>query len=165
MIPLATIRELFDYNWWARDRQLEACGSLAPELFTRAVGGSFPSVRDTLAHLVDVEWLYLERWQGRSPTALPPGTEYPTVEALRRRWAEVEREWRGLLVRSSDAQLAESLTFKSIKGVPRTTTRWETLYHLLNHQSYHRGQVTSQLRQLGATPVAVDFYVFLDARK
>src|SRR3989304_6378504 len=95
MIPLATIRELFDYNWWARDRQLEACAPLAPELFTRVVGGSFPSVRDTLAPLVDVEWLYLERWQGRSPTGLPPGAEYPTVEALRRRWAGVERAGRG----------------------------------------------------------------------
>jgi uncharacterized damage-inducible protein DinB len=164
MIPLATLRELFDFNYWARDRQLEACRALTLEQFTRAVGGSFPSVRDTLAHLVDVEWLYLERWQGRSPSG-PPGIEYPSVEALRQRWAEIERGWRAQFGRASDAQLAESLTFKSLKGVSRTTTRWETLYHLLNHQSYHRGQVTTQLRSLGAAPVTVDFYVFLDARK
>jgi uncharacterized damage-inducible protein DinB len=48
---------LFDHNYWARDRQLQACAALSPEQFACPVGGGFPSLRETLAHLVMVEWL------------------------------------------------------------------------------------------------------------
>jgi uncharacterized damage-inducible protein DinB len=57
MVPLATLRELFAYNYWARDRQLEACAALTQEQFQRPLGNSFSSLRDTLAHLVGAEWV------------------------------------------------------------------------------------------------------------
>jgi uncharacterized damage-inducible protein DinB len=165
MIAAATFRELFQYNFWARDRQLEACAPLTEEQFLRPLGGSFPAVRDTLGHLLGVEWLYAERLEGRSPTAVPGGLEFTSVAALRARWLEVERQLRAAVERLDDRQLAESHTFKRINGQPRTQACWETLYHLLNHQSYHRGQVTTQLRLLGVTPPSVDYYVYLDSRK
>ena len=77
MVPLATLRELFAYNYWARDRQLEACAALTQEQFQRPLGNSFSSLRDTLAHLVGAEWVWLERWRGRSPRALPAAEEFP----------------------------------------------------------------------------------------
>ena len=55
-ISLVALNELFTYNYWARDVQLRACAALTEEQFLRPIGGSFPSVRDTLAHLVLVEW-------------------------------------------------------------------------------------------------------------
>src|SRR5438445_401489 len=57
---------MFDYNYWARDRQLKACKALSPEQFLRPMGSSFSSLRDTLAHLVAVEWVWQERWRGNS---------------------------------------------------------------------------------------------------
>ena len=165
MIPRDTFAELYDYNWWARDRQLEACAALTPERFLRPVGGSFLTVRDTLAHLLGVEWLYLERWSGRSPRALPSSEEFPTLEPLRVRWDEVERDSRAVLAGLTDARLAESITYTNMKGESKTFPLWKIFYHLLNHQSYHRGQVTTQLRQLGAAPVPVDYGRWLDAHK
>ena len=164
MISGETFRELYDYNWWARDRQLDACAVLRPEQFVRPVGGSFPAVRYTLAHLVGVEWLYLERWSGRLPRALPGAEEFPTLEPLRARWSEVERDARVLLAHLTDARLAESITYTNMKGESKTFPLWKIFYHLLNHQSYHRGQVTTQLRLLGAAPVPVDYGRWLDAR-
>lgn len=165
MIPYSTFRELFDYNWWARDRQLQACQALTAEEFVRPLASSFPSVRDTLAHLLGVEWLYLERLHGRSPRVLPEGMEFPSMDTVQRRWAEVEKGLREVLAKLTDGELAQPHTFTTMKGQPRTQARWETIYHLLNHQSYHRGQITTLLRQLGASPPAVDFYVYLDSRK
>ncbi len=49
MIPLETLRELYDYNYWARDRQLEPCRGLTAEQFQRPLGSSFTSLRDSLA--------------------------------------------------------------------------------------------------------------------
>ena len=58
-ISLAILNELFDYNYWARDRQLQTCGALTEEQLLRPLGNSFPSLRDTLTHLLAVEWLWL----------------------------------------------------------------------------------------------------------
>lgn len=165
MIFRETFQELYSYNWWARDRQLEACAALTPGQFVRAVGGSFPSVRDTLAHLLAVEWLYLERWSGRFPTALPVAEEFPTLQSVRARWHEIEHDIRAFLTGLTDDRLAQPLTYTNMKGETKTFPLWKVLYHLLNHQSYHRGQVTTQLRLLGVTPPQVDFYFWLDARK
>ena len=71
MVPLETLRELYAYNYWARDRQLEACAALSQEQFLRPMGSSFSSVRDTLAHVMGAEWIWLERWRGRSPQTMP----------------------------------------------------------------------------------------------
>src|ERR1035438_3122153 len=85
-MSLTALNEVFDYNYWARDRQLQACAGLTEEQFLRPLGNSFPSLRDTLAHLLAVEWLWLERWRGRSPQTLPAPEEFPTPAVLSQRW-------------------------------------------------------------------------------
>src|SRR3989441_2330273 len=90
MISLTVLGELFDYNYWARDRQLEACATLTQEQFMRPLGSSFSSLRDTLAHLVGAEWLWLERWRGRSPRRMLSAEEFHTLVAVQERWAAVE---------------------------------------------------------------------------
>ena len=165
MIPLATVRELFDYNYWARDRQLESCALLSPEQFLRPLGSSFSSLRDTLAHLVGAEWVWLERWRGRSPRTLLPSEDFPTLTAVEERWRRVEADMRDYLAGLSEEALARPLTYTNLKGQTWTYALWQTLYHLTNHQSYHRGQVTTLLRQLGAQPTAVDFLLRLDTPK
>jgi uncharacterized damage-inducible protein DinB len=68
---LHALRELFDYNYWARDRQFEACAALTAEEFRRPLGNSFPSLRDTLVHLVGVEVVWLERCIGEYAPGVP----------------------------------------------------------------------------------------------
>src|ERR1700730_19420139 len=70
---------------------MEAASALAPEQFTKPLGSSFSSVRDTLAHICGAEWVWLERFQGRSPASLPDVSECADVESLRTKWAEQER--------------------------------------------------------------------------
>lgn len=171
MIPLATLRELFDYNYWARDRQLEACAALTPEQFLRPLGSSFSSLRDTLAHLVGAEWIWLERWRGRSPAkteaAEYAGEKFATLAAIEERWRAVERGVREYLDRLDEATLSRPLTYQNLQGEPWTYPLWRTLLHVVNHQTYHRGQVTTLLRQLGAKAAPIDFLhpVFHDTRK
>ena len=71
------IRTLFAYDAWANGRTLDACAALTPEQFTRDLGSSFRSVRDTLAHILGAQWIWLERFHGRSPTALPKPEQLP----------------------------------------------------------------------------------------
>jgi uncharacterized damage-inducible protein DinB len=162
-ISLSTLRELFDHNYWARDRQLKACAALMTEQFLRPLGSSFSSVRDTLAHLLAVEWLWLERWRGASPKTLLAAGEFPTLAALCDRWLEVERQMRQYLSELPDDALEQVVSYTNTRGVTWTYPRWRMLVHLLEHQTYHRGQVTTLLRQLGFEPPKVDFLDGLDA--
>lgn len=164
MILLTTLREFYEYNYWARDRQLQACAGVTHEQFLRPMGSSFSSLRDTLAHLVGAEWLWCERWQGRSPRAMPAAEEFPTLDAVRNRWHAVERSVRDYLAALTDEALARPLTYVNLKGETWTYPLWQALFHLINHQTYHRGQVTTLLRQLGSQPVQIDYLVAHDLR-
>lgn len=154
---LLVVNELFRYNYWARDRQLQACESLTEEQFLRPLGSSFSSIRDTLAHLVAAEWLWLECWRGRPPQPMLSPEEFPTLAALSERWHRVESEMKEYLVALSEEALPRPATYVSPTGESWTYTLWRMMLHLLNHQSYHRGQVATLLRQVGIQPPEVDF--------
>ena len=162
MIPLNFLQELFDYNYWARDQQLAACASVTQEQFLRPLASSYSSLRDTLAHLVGAEWVWLERWRGRFPRAMPAAEEFRSPGAIAERWRTVEKEMREYLAGLTDEALSRSFTYVNLKGENWTYALWRTLFHLVNHQGYHRGQVTTLLRQLGGRPVPVDFLVAHD---
>jgi uncharacterized damage-inducible protein DinB len=82
MQQMSMISDGVQHNYRARDRQLQACASLTKEQFLRPIGGSFPSLRDTLAHMVAVEWLWLERWKGRSPEAMLPVGDFTDLKTV-----------------------------------------------------------------------------------
>jgi uncharacterized damage-inducible protein DinB len=157
-------RRLYDYNSWANHRTLEACAALNDEQFTRDLHSSFRSVRDTLAHILLVEWLWLERWQGRSPDKFPPATDFPTLESVRRRWAEVERNLLDYVAALKPQDIDRVIAHKTTAGVLQSAPLSQMLQHLANHGTYHRGQVATMLRQLDAKPIATDLIFFYRER-
>jgi uncharacterized damage-inducible protein DinB len=159
------ISKLFAYNRWANARVLAPVEALTAEEFGRQLGGSFPSVRETLAHIYAAEWIWLERWQGRSPMGLPPAQDVPTLEALREKWALVEEGQKAFLAKLTESRLAETISYKNIKGEPWSYAQGDLLVHLVNHSTYHRGQAVTMLRQLGKPVQATDYLLFLDAKK
>ncbi len=68
-MQLDAIRKLYNYNHWANQRTISSATPLTREMFIRSIGNNFGSVRDTLAHILGSEWIWLERWLGRSPKA------------------------------------------------------------------------------------------------
>lgn len=151
---------LYDYNAWANARALTAAAPLTAEQFLRELGNSFPSVRDTLAHILGAEWLWLRRWLGESPRGLPPAADFPTVATLRDRSAAIEQERRAFLEGLSEGRLAQPLAYRDTAGTARTLPLVHSLRHVVNHGTYHRGQITTLLRLLGAQPVATDLSQF-----
>jgi len=157
-------RLLYDYNSWANHRTLEACAALNEEQFMRDLGSSFRSVRDTLAHLYGAEWIWLERWHGRSPDALPSAAEYTNLESLRRRWEEVERGLLDFVASLTSDDVQRAVTHKTTQGVEQSAPLWQMLQHLVNHGTYHRGQIATMLRQLGTKAISTDFIFFYRER-
>jgi len=161
------IQLLYEYDRWANKRVLHV-STLSAEEFTRDLGGSFRSVRDTLVHIVGSERTWLTYWKEPSPSsafltdlwtrhdALFDPNAFPDLAAVQLKWADVERE---------QVEFVNGVTKESL---PRMLPVREThlslahlMQHLANHSSYHRGQVALMMRQLTAQPLATDFAMFL----
>jgi uncharacterized damage-inducible protein DinB len=158
------MRVLYDYNAWANHRSLEAASSLTDEKFVQPMGSSFGSVRDTLGHIYGGEWVWLERFQGRSPSSLPDTTQFKGIASLRERWNELEARLLGFVRGLTQTDLDRVFEYKTLKYGVYSNPLCESMQHLVNHGTYHRGQVTTLLRQLGAQPIATDLMHFYRER-
>lgn len=153
---------LYDFNDWANRRVLDSCATLTPEQFTQNLGSSFPSVRDTLGHIMGAEWVWLERWNGRSPSSLPPGSEFNDLAALRARWEALGAELLDFVREVTASELDQVIAYRNFKGNTFSYPLSAMLQHLVNHGSYHRGQIAAMLRQLGAKPLSTDLLRYYD---
>jgi uncharacterized damage-inducible protein DinB len=158
------MRVLYDYNAWANRRSLEAASALSEEKFAAPMGSSFGSVRDTLAHIMGAEWIWLERFQGRSPSSLPDITQFANIASLRERWDEQEARLLTFVRGLTQTDLDRVFEYKTLKFGVYKNPLWESMQHLVNHGTYHRGQVTTLLRQHGAQPIATDLMHFYRER-
>jgi uncharacterized damage-inducible protein DinB len=165
-MTIEELRLLFDYHYWARDRILNAVEPLSPDQVTRDMGNSFRSVRDTLAHIYAADWAWYSRWIGHSPTALLPADMFPDIAAIRAAWIELERNVRALLADLDDQGVNRVHEYRLLSGQPGATVFWQMAQHVVNHATYHRGQVTTMLRQLGVEPAkAMDLIAFYRERQ
>ena len=159
-----TISLLFEYNAWANHRTLEACAGISNDKFLSKAGGSFGSLRNTLSHIMDVEWLYHERWNGRSPSGLPKAEDYPDLTSIRTRWQTVESDLKRYVKNLPASEITRVVEFRNTKGILYHHPLWETMQHMVNHSTYHRGQVTTLLRIVGGQPIGTDMLAFYRER-
>jgi uncharacterized damage-inducible protein DinB len=154
-------RVLYAYTDWANEQVLDAAAHLDVAAYTRDFGQSWRSVCGMLTHLLGVDLLWLQRWQGRSPSGLVGESEYPTFDALRPAWESIMSERRVFIGGLSDADLDAEVVYRSTKGVPRAEPLWQTLLHVANHTTDHRGHLTVMLTDLGHPPPPLDFIFYI----
>lgn len=147
------------YHYWANRRLLPAMERLTPEQYNQDLGSSFPSIRATLAHLLNAETVWLGRMMGE---ALPPVTpaDLPTAAAAGQRWADLEATYMGLLGMLGETLQERTMMVRTSKGQEFLHSYGEALQHLVNHGTYHRGQIAAMLRQLGEAPPSTDLILY-----
>jgi uncharacterized damage-inducible protein DinB len=147
---------LIEYTVWANHRVMRAAATLSVDDFKRDLGSSFGGVRGTLCHVMGAEWIWLERWKGLSPTRMPDEAEFADVLALRERWRAVEEHREAWFRSLGEDAPGQVISYRTTGGTEFENPLWQLVQHVANHSSYHRGQVTTLLRQLGAKAVATD---------
>jgi uncharacterized damage-inducible protein DinB len=164
------IQLLYEYDRWANARVFKAASTLSPEQFIRDLGGAFRSLRDTLVHLVQGEWIWLQVWNEPLPdeaffTDLDARRDvlfnpeaYPDLAAVKLKLNEIENGLTEFLDRLTDEALGKVFL------IPERIELVHLMQHVANHSSYHRGQAALMLRQLGAQPLPTDFHVFVVER-
>ena len=154
-------RRLFAYNDWANGRLGDALGRLPPEKTSATVKSSFSSLRDTYAHMLTAEWVWLRRWLREDWGSPPPVVKEGTVPEVSAAFSEVQEERNDLLARLTDADLAVPDWYRETRGADHAYSLADMFRHVVNHSAYHRGQATTQLRQLDEEPPGTDFILFV----
>jgi uncharacterized damage-inducible protein DinB len=108
--------------------------------------------------------IWLDRLHGAPPTGMAKPEAYPDMAAVRAQWAGTESQLATYVRGLTAADLDRILEFSNAKGVVFRDQIANILQHLANHGSYHRGQITTLLRQLGAKPVSTDMIGFYRER-
>lgn len=89
---LAEIQRLYDYNRWANERVLESLGQIDQDLFVNHLQASHGSIRGIITHIAGAEWIWLERWKGRSPVGLLSESEFGTVDSATQRLRKIDHD-------------------------------------------------------------------------
>ncbi|MFN0205941.1 MAG: DinB family protein [Planctomycetota bacterium] len=149
-----------EYNAWATRRLQPAITSLSFDEFHKNFGGSFGSIHGTCVHLAGVAELWYSRWNGTSPLKLASADAFPQDAAqLFERWNRIDAEIVHFVRSLADPAREISMTNTSGKSFIHSYS--DMILHFVNHQSYHRGQLTLYLRQLGKEAPAQDLIYYI----
>lgn len=158
-MTLQEIKTLHAYNAWANNRIFEALAPLSPEQYMQDMKGSHGGIHPTLVHMVGAEKIWLERFQG-SPQPFLASDALPSLAAVKEVWEKVGFDTAKWLGTMTDKKLQETFTMKTLKGDTFTHIVWQAFQHLVNHSTYHRGQIITMMRQLGVKPPGTDLILF-----
>lgn len=165
---------LADYNIWMNDKVYAAASELSDAEFKKNCGAFFGSIHGTLNHLLVADRIWLQRFAHHFST--PPPLEWvsqlphPTaLDEMLFNDFQAMREHRQILdasikdwVRSlSLSDLQQVLEYSSMKGISAKKPFAGVLLHFFNHQTHHRGQVTTLFSQLGKDVGATDFLLLV----
>lgn len=147
---------LYAYNRWADRRVLDACRKLTPEQLVAEPAPGWSSVRSTLVHYAIVTEGWLRGITEVVEEKVLTEAELPTVDDVQRLLDKAHRVVDALLPTLTPEQLATPRTFRR-GSRSAVLPPWVVLRHVVNHATYHRGQVASKLKRFGVEQPPTDF--------
>jgi uncharacterized damage-inducible protein DinB len=165
-MPIAAgeARDLLLYMLWAERQTLKSVRLVRSEDLTRDAGVSFRSILGTMAHILGAQKLWLSRFLGHPEDFVLGPDDFPDLLSWITAWEESASRVEAFLAGLTDEQLAQPLSWTSLEGVPHTLPLWQPVLQLVNHSTYHRGQVVSLLRQMGYPAESTDLIRFFAER-
>lgn len=151
---------LYDYGRWANARVVHALEGLTPEQYTQELGGGWPSLRATFVHLAGATWAWNERFRGRDATTLPKETDLPALADAVGVLGKADGDLADFLGSLAPERPAQPFTWRNLSGQERTAPFWTVLRHVVNHGTYHRGQISSMVKRVGGKPLSTDMVVW-----
>jgi len=147
---------LFAFNRWANDRMLEACRKLTPEQYTAEPVPGWSSVRSTVYHITVVTEGWLRGVANDPDESFLTEPELATVDDAARLLDRAYRRFDELLPTLTPERLNTVVTLRR-RGRTAVLPPWAVLRHIVNHTTYHRGQVASKLKRFGIQQAETDF--------
>jgi uncharacterized damage-inducible protein DinB len=152
---------LFAFNRWANAKMLDAWRKLSPEQYAAEPVPGWSSVRSTVYHIAVVTDGWLRGLAADADESIPTEAELTTVDDAERLLQRAYRRFDDLLPTLTPERIATSVTYRR-RGRSATLPPWAVLRHVVNHTTYHRGQVASKLKRFGVQQPETDliFWAF-----
>ncbi|RNF38420.1 DinB family protein [Planococcus salinus] len=149
----------FSYHKWATLKCLEHVQAAGEELYTQEAANSFATIKDTVEHVIGVEKLWLDRMNGIGKPVFER-FDVSTIDRAKEAFLLLHAEMELYFSSLSEQQWEERLRYKNMRGDDFEHSREEMLFTIVNHASYHRGQITSFLRQFGKAGIPLDYIYY-----
>ena len=152
------------YNRWMNERLYECCSRLSDQERKEDVGAFFKSIHGTLNHLLVADRIWLGRFTGQPFTVSSLATElYANFSELREQRAATDNAISSWVSSLKEGALSGTLSYTSIVNPSlRKYPLWIAVAHFFNHQTHHRGQLTTLLFQRGIDPGVTDLIWLAD---
>lgn len=147
------------YEYWANEKLLQLVLDLSEAQQQTAIGSSFPSVYKTCLHMWDASSIWWQRVQKHEQIVVPSLSFHPSMKDIVNGILHQDQQWINWVDDANEEMLSENLSYKNLKGDPFVQPVSEILLHLPNHGTYHRGQLVTMLRQLGAEKIPQTDYI------
>jgi uncharacterized damage-inducible protein DinB len=149
------------YNIWANKLITEKIGQLPPDTIHKEMNSSFGSIYKTVVHLMDVESIWWQRLKLQEHVEWPGKGFDGDFEELSQQLLLLSRQWHDWILSTTEVNLEHVFGYQNSKKEFFKQPVYEMLLHLFNHQTFHRGQLVTMLRQNGVEKIpATDFIVF-----
>ena len=159
---------LYNYHVWANRQLFQHLRTLPESLFHKEVQSVFPTLATVVVHVYFTEVIWLRVMSGEPFDQIE---EYVRREEMTPIFAkktcdEMEALYNQLITNyfhffEQHPDLSEEVTINHPKFGPIQLPLEELIQHLINHASYHRGNITAMLRQLGYKGISTDYFVYL----
>lgn len=160
-IHRSTALRYLEFHAWATAKILDSVEALSPEELHRDMQTSHSSVWGTLDHAYRADSLWLKRLQGDGNTKLDTIAAAEGLSDLRAKWRDSQAGLISFAGSLSDSDWPRAIEYRFLSGSEGRSPIYETLLHVVNHGTFHRGQIVTLLRQLGAKPAATDFIAYV----
>ncbi|MBC6971354.1 damage-inducible protein DinB [Bacillus sp. Xin] len=166
-MPLLAL-QLYDYNVWANKQIFNRLNELPQNIYHKNIQSVFPSISNALAHIYLSDLGWLDVFSGKSMNhalrlaeQLKEQTEAKGIKEMEAMFAELAERYKIFL--NKQENITKTLIIEHPSGDLMKTSVSELVPHVVNHGTYHRGNITAMLRQLGYSSVMTDygFYLYL----
>lgn len=148
------IAEYTQYNSWANGKMCSFLESLTNVQLDLEQNSSFTSIRKTAEHIADCEYNWLKRIKGDSNWEFKAEKFQGDVKKLSQFWLEQSSQFVKVAGENNAESLEKVIPYKNIKGDPFQNELYKIITHVMNHTTYHRGQLVTMLRGAGFTDLS-----------
>ena len=154
------------YNVWANQKIIDCIQPMDEELLNKEVASSFKTIHLTLLHMWDAESIWWQRMKLQEAVTAPSANFKGTAKDVAAAMLHQNRLWETWVQNATDAALDHVFLYQNTKREQFKQPIFQMVLHVFNHDTYHRGQLVSILRQLGIEKIpATDFIVFARTSK
>ncbi len=155
------IKFIYEYNYWANKKILEAAAKVRQEQFLAPAEFPFGGLHSTMLHVVDAEYGWRGFFEDKKFNEDLKSEDFPTLTVLEKKFQEEEKAMRAWLDGLTDEDINKHVTYTNDEGTLRNRILWHCLHHVVNHGTQHRSEAAALLTRYNASPGDLDFTLYL----